>query len=300
MPSDKLIYKAPEPRKFSGKGTDLEPVIFKAWRCQVKDYFRLRNVPVAEQFNILQYFLEDTALKHYLTKRNEDEEQLDPQKKLTIDQYLEELQSHLFHATSVTNIWNRFNSIKQGAQGHPSRIKDIAIKIEQIASELPGTHKISEFQKVHKLLDAMYPKLRLAVEPTVDYDNPKWKDTVETATRHDQTLHNAGEYKGTNIPKHANGIRTSAIQYTPKKDSPERRYNQISAAEKQRLIRENRCFKCKQTGHQARQCRSGYKNQQNQLRTQNYNRYKQPFGGTKHTATTLRTHRLPINKTEYS
>ena len=59
-------------------------------------------------------------------------------------------------------------NIKQGAPGQPKQIKDIAIRIQQLADDIDNGKTIGWKQRIMKLLDSMRPELRLKVEPEVD------------------------------------------------------------------------------------------------------------------------------------
>src|SRR5262249_41956086 len=64
--------------------------------------------------------------------------------------------------------------IRQGGRDQSDQIKDIAIRIRQLAEQIDEGKTITWKQRILKLLDAMKPELRLVVSPKMDLMKEKY------------------------------------------------------------------------------------------------------------------------------
>ena len=110
---------------------------------------------------------------------------------------------------------DEWNTIKQGAPGQPKQIKDIAIKIQQLADDIDEGKTIGWKQRIIHLLEAMRPELRIKVEPEVnltkdEYNQAEYTRIAQVAAKHDRILHQLGAYRKSQ--KKANTIHLPRTQ----------------------------------------------------------------------------------------
>jgi hypothetical protein len=109
---------------------------------------------------------------------------LDKGKDLNLNEFLKQLRKYIVPATDESRKWAKLNDIKQvQPDGMIQKITDVAVDIESTAWKLGAS--IGPGAKVQKLLDAIHPILKRAVEPQIkqeDQIDPKrWDSIVENA-----------------------------------------------------------------------------------------------------------------------
>jgi hypothetical protein len=98
---------------------------------------------------------------------------LDKEKDLNLNEFLKQLRKYIVPATEESRKWAKWNNIKQvQPDGTIQKISDVAVDIESTAWKLGAS--IGPGAIVQKLLDAMHPILKRAVEPQI-----KREDRIE-------------------------------------------------------------------------------------------------------------------------
>jgi hypothetical protein len=163
-------YRVPKPHTFSGKGDNEDGTTIDSWIREVKSHFNLAKIPKEDHPETLQFWLEGRAKDFYWAKRLP---LLAKGKDLNLDEFLKQLRKHIVSATEESRKWEKWNNIKQvQPDGTIQKITDVAVDIESTAWKLGAS--IGPGAKVQKLLDAMHPILKRAVEPLI-----KREDQIE-------------------------------------------------------------------------------------------------------------------------
>jgi hypothetical protein len=165
-----------------------------SWIREVKSHFNLAKTPEKDHPETLQFWLEGRAKDFYWAKRLP---LLAKGKDLDLDEFLKQLRKHIVPATEESRKWEKWNNIKQvQPDGTIQKITDVAVDIESTAWKLGAS--IGPGAKVQKLLDAMHPILKRAVEPQIkreDRTEPeRWDSIVENAELQDDILYSTKAY----------------------------------------------------------------------------------------------------------
>ena len=257
MSSQSSKFKPPKPRTYSGKGNDTKAHIFRQWRQEVADYFKLTGLPPDEQLITLGYFVSEAAKDYYQTKREEND-------RITVKEMLDGMRKHVIPSTQGNNYWNEWNNISQRTKDKTRRIGLVAIDIERVARCIAegDQGQVGEGVRLQKLLDAMHPELRFQVEPNVNKAKFDWTEVVQLAEKFDDALYQAGRYGN----KGRSG-ETNAIQYRQpnhqkqqqqktsqtKKQYPPRKGNEQLYQQRKK---NKECYFCGKKGHMIAECRS--------------------------------------------
>ena len=264
--------KIPDPKDYSGDGSERTLEAFTAWERSVKDHWRMekdfhnQDPPEASKILFLQFCLKGTAKNFYNAKR-------DTYDGKTLNDLLKDLKNHLIPTTHEQGIYEKWNRINQSHGGSVKPINDIGIEIlktsQQLGTDANDAPKITEYMKIQKLMDSMHPELRLAVEPHIDRSQKEltFQDVLDKATKADHALHQAKKYKRHENRGHASSAALQPARSWPPNKRPGGKpfkprpgyqgklpFRQTSPAERDTLRKQNLCFYCKKAGHIARNC----------------------------------------------
>jgi hypothetical protein len=122
---------------------------------------------------------------------------LDQEKDLNLNEFLKQRKKYIVPATEESRKWAKWNDIKQvQPDGTIQKITDVAVDIESTAWKLGAG--IGPGAKVQKLLDAMHPILKRAVEPQIKredrIDPERWDSILENAELQDDILYSTKAY----------------------------------------------------------------------------------------------------------
>jgi hypothetical protein len=123
-------------------------------------------------------------------------------------------------ATEESRKWEKWNNIKQVNQVQPDgtiqKITDVAVDIESTAWKLGAS--IGPGAKVQKLLDAMHPILKRAVEPQIKREDriepERWDSIVENAELQDDILYSTKAYDAKREKVTGTKPKTAALEST--------------------------------------------------------------------------------------
>jgi hypothetical protein len=207
-------YRVPKPHTFSGKGDNEDGTTIDSWIREVKSHFNLAKTPEEDHPETLQFWLEGRAKDFYWAKRLP---LLAKGKDLNLDEFLKQLRKHIVPATEESRKWEKWNNIKQvQPDGTIQKITDVAVDIESTAWKLGAS--IGPGAKVQKLLDAMHPILKRAVEPQIKREDriepERWDSIVENAELQDDILYSTKAYDAKR--EKATGVKpkTAALEST--------------------------------------------------------------------------------------
>jgi hypothetical protein len=118
-------------------------------------------------------------------------------KDLNLEEFLKQLRNHIVPATEESRKWEKWNNIKQvQPDGTIQKITDVAVDIESTAWKLGAS--IGPGAKVQRLLDAMHPILKRAVEPQIKREDriepERWDSIVANAELQDDILYSTKAY----------------------------------------------------------------------------------------------------------
>jgi hypothetical protein len=136
----------------------------------------------------LQLWPEARAKDYYWAKR---QPLSDKGKDLNLNEFLKQLRKYIVTATEESRKWAKWNDIKQvQPDGTIQKITDVAVDIESTASKLGAS--IGPGAKFQKLLDAMHPIFKRAVEPQIKRDEridlERWDTIVENPELRDNDI----------------------------------------------------------------------------------------------------------------
>jgi hypothetical protein len=205
----------PTPSKFSGKPSECTTAWLRQWKQQVEDYFYLiQLVDNDQQMVFLPNCLEEGAKKFYygfralhgpkisavVKKEEKGKEKAETSDgEWNLNSFFKALKEVYIPVNHIQDQMDEWANIKQAAPGQPKQIKDIAIRIQQLADDIDDGKTIGWKQRIMKLLDAMRPELHLRVEPEVDLspeslDEKSFAKVAQIATKHDRIMHQLGGY----------------------------------------------------------------------------------------------------------
>jgi transposase InsO family protein len=257
--------KIPKPRIFKGNDSDRKPENIDAWIEAVRDWFDITNTRIEERAVILQYFLDGSALNFYRTKRKEART-TDGRDGLDVDKFFEDLRNHLVTSTTINDYWEKWRAITQITdKGGTKRITEVALRIEEVAGWIGKD--IGASAKIQKLVEAMHPLLSIMVEPHIKTrTKDDWPIIKEIAEKQDSVLFKNNQYyvihkksgnTGRSSPKTAatdQPMYFSGPRRQQKRKSSNENRRKLPDNEKAKLLRERKCFFCKETGHIMNNC----------------------------------------------
>jgi hypothetical protein len=187
-------YQVPKPHTSSGKGDNEDGTAIDSWIREVKSHFNLAKTPEEDHPETLQFWLEGRAKDYYWAKR---QPLLDKGKDLNLNEFLKQLRKYIVPAEEESRKWEKWNDIKQvQPEGTIQKITDVAVDIESTAWKLGAS--IGPGANVQKLLDAMHPILKRAVEQQIEREDrieaESWDSIVENAELQDDILYSTKPY----------------------------------------------------------------------------------------------------------
>jgi hypothetical protein len=263
-------YRVPKPHTFTGKGDNEDGTNIDSWIREVKSHFNLAKTPEKDHPETLQFWLEGRAKDFYWAKRLP---LLAKGKDLNLDEFLKQLRKHIVPATEESRKWEKWNNIKQvQPDGTIQKITDVAVDIESTAWKL-GT-SIGPGAKVQKLLDAMHPILKRAVEPQMKREDriepERWDSIVENAELQDDILYSTKAYDAKREKVTGTKPKTAALESTNRNNWQPRKPKWQNSNRKQGTFGNNpttkkggkTCFYCGKTGHFIKECRKKKRDQE--------------------------------------
>jgi hypothetical protein len=207
-------YQVPKPRTFNGEADNEDGTTIDSWIREVKSHFNLAKTPEEDHPQTLQYWLGGRANDYYWAKR---QPLLDKEKDLNLYEFLKQLRKYIVPATEKSRKWGKWNEIKQvQPDGTIQKLTDVAVDIESTAWKLGAS--IGPEAKVQKLLDAMHPILKRAVEPQIirkdRIDPERWDSIVENVELQDDILYSTQAYDAKRENVTGNKPKTAAFEST--------------------------------------------------------------------------------------
>jgi hypothetical protein len=191
---------------------------------------------------------------------------LDKEKDLNLNEFLKQLRKYIVPATEESRKWARWNDIKQVQPDRTiQKITDVAVDIESTAWKLGAS--IGPGAKVQKLLDAMHPILKRAVEPQIKredrIDLERWDSIVENAELQDDILYSTKAYDSKREKVTGTKPKTAALESTNRNNWQPKKPKWQNSNRNQRKVGNNpttkkggkTCFYCGKTGHFIKECR---------------------------------------------
>jgi hypothetical protein len=223
--------KPERPSAYSGKKSES----LDAWIFQVERYFRILNTPQAERVPFAGSLLKDHANMWWRAVSDQIETLAED---LQWDQFKTQLKANFQTTNLAETARARLDKLKQ-----TTSVLLYNTAFRELMLELPNMHEEDRIHAYLKGLKAQIASLVAMQRPTTILDAQRMADTADSI----QWQHNPRQFQQTRqyqSPQNYKGPSPMELDAITK----------LTPAERERLRKTGGCFRCRQTGHLARDC----------------------------------------------